>query len=187
MQWINIPEEGRLPRTTLIPRLCTVAVTGTNTSSISSIVLNTLYNTIAVFDEDNPVGIPESALKATTKFETVMARLDARILVASSSYTIKDLQNMCYPQKKLYFCILVELYDINLHPDEVMITSVMLWYSFLVLITGDMTRILHHYDVCSIQLSSLIVLAYERDKFLEKKFTVKFGYEEIVFLIDFNE
>lgn len=56
----------------------------------------------------------------------------------------------------------------------------MLGYSFPILLIEDTPWLLHHYDDCPIQLPPLIVLTYERAKFLEKTLLVKFGYKKTV-------
>lgn len=49
----------------------------------------------------------------------------------------------------------------------------------------EMVQILH-YDVCPIKIQPIIILAHKRAKFLENSF-VKFGYNEILRLIEFIE
>lgn len=51
-------------------------------------------------------------------------------------------------------------------------------------LTEVIARLLGYYDVCPIQLLPLIVLIYERAKMLEKAFKKKFGFEEIVTLVE---
>lgn len=63
----------------------------------------------------------------------------------------------------------------------------MLWRGFPLFITIETEKIICHYNVFLIQLPLFIVLIYERVKFLNKTFSLKFGDKEIVSLIEFVE
>lgn len=106
------------------------------------------------------------------------------MIEGSSTWTIKDLYNICQPEPKIYFLKVVDLYDMNLPSNEVMIKPAMLWHIFPLPITDDMAEMLHQYDY-PIQLSPLVVLAYKKIMFLEKTFSIKLCYDEIVSVIEF--
>lgn len=99
----------------------------------------------------------------------------------SSSWIVQDLNNTVLLTRSHRRTL--TLYEIDI-PDDV---PVMHWYGFPLPITKEMVKILHRYDVYLIQILALIVLVYERLKFLEKTFFVKFGYEAMVSQINLVE
>lgn len=66
-------------------------------------------------------------------------------------------------------------------------TPTMLSHGFSIPVTKEIAYTLCHYVVSPIQLFLLVVLDYERAKFQEKIFLIKFGSKEVVSLIEFIE